>query len=216
MKIKRGQKIAIILAFLLILAGCAGPKEDAAETRFFGMDTDISITAYGKNSEDALKEAQSKVTELESLWSVTEEGSDIYEVNHSRGRTVSVHRETAEILSFALDMAERTGGALEPTIYPVLTAWGFTTGENRVPKEDELEDILQAVGYGNVKLSQDEVTLPDGMELDLGAVGEGVCRRRSGESLKRGRRYLCAFGPGRKYPIDWNEAGWGGLEDWPA
>lgn len=184
MKIKRGQKIAIILAFLLILAGCAGPKEDAAETRFFGMDTDISITAYGKNSEDALKEAQSKVTELESLWSVTEEGSDIYEVNHSRGRTVSVHRETAEILSFALDMAERTGGALEPTIYPVLTAWGFTTGENRVPKEDELEDILQAVGYGNVKLSQDEVTLPDGMELDLGAVGKGYAADEVASLLK--------------------------------
>ena len=30
-------------------------------------------------------------------------------------------------------MAEETGGALDPTIYPILTAWGFTTGQKQVP-----------------------------------------------------------------------------------
>ena len=39
----------------------------------------------------------------------------------------------------ALSDAEETDGALEPTIYPVLTAWGFTTEENRVPSDAEIE-----------------------------------------------------------------------------
>lgn len=185
--IKKRQKIFIFLLFLLFLAGCTSRKDeagDAAETRFFGMDTDISITAYGKNAEEALADVRSKVTELERLWSVTDENSDIYAINHSQGRTVSINRETEKILSFALYMAEKTGGALEPTIYPVFTAWGFTTGENRIPGRSELVEILQNVGYGNVKLYGNEVTLPDGMELDLGAVGKGYAADEVANILK--------------------------------
>ena len=188
MKLVKRQRILIFLAFSLLLSGCAGQGDDAgdaAQSRFFGMDTDISITAYGKNAEEALTDAQSKVAELEKLWSVTDENSDIYTINHSQGRPVNVSEETEEILSFALGMAKQTDGALEPTIYPALTAWGFTTGENRIPDKSELEEILNNVGYGNVRLSGNEVTLPNGMELDLGAVGKGFAADEVSKVLKQ-------------------------------
>lgn len=164
--IMRGKGFLVFLMSGLFLTGCAG-REQEAEIRFFGMDTDISITAYGKNAEEALTDAKDKVAELEGLWSVTDEGSDIYAVNHSRGRVVRIDGETGQLLSFALAMAEKTGGALEPTIYPVLTAWGFTTGENRIPGRDELEEILQKVGYRNVNLSGNEVILPGRTESSM-------------------------------------------------
>ncbi|MCM1224119.1 MAG: FAD:protein FMN transferase, partial [Lachnospiraceae bacterium] len=170
------KKLFIMPVFLLFLAGCYGRVQEAgdmAETRFFGMDTDISIKAYGKNAEAALEDAESKIAELEKLWSVTDENSDIYKINCSRGEPVSISSETKEILSFALGMAEKTGGVLEPTIYPVITAWGFTTEQNRIPSSSELQEILENVDYRRVVLSGDEVALPDGMELDLGAVGKG-------------------------------------------
>ena len=188
MEIVKRQKMLVFLAFSLLLSGCAGQGDDAgdaAETRFFGMDTDISITAYGGDAEKALTDAQSKVAELEKLWSVTDENSEIYAINHSQGAPVNVGEETGRILSFALDMAKQTRGALEPTIYPVLTAWGFTTRENRIPDESELEEILRDVGYGNVRLSGNEVTLPGGMELDLGAVGKGFAADEVSNVLKQ-------------------------------
>ena len=146
MGIVKRQKMLVFLVFMLFLSGCAGQGNqtgDAAEAHFFGMDTDISITAYGRNAKEALTDAESKVAELEKLWSVTEEDSDIYAINHSLGRPVNVSEETERLLTFALDMAEQTEGALEPTIYPALTAWGFTTGENRIPDKagrNRLED----------------------------------------------------------------------------
>lgn len=176
MEIIKRQKLLFFFMALLFLAGCAGREkeaEDMAEIRFFGMDTDISMTAYGKNANEALADAKTKITELEGLWSVTDQNSDIYAINHSQGDPVSIGEETEQLLSFALAMAKQTDGALEPTIYPALTAWGFTTGDNRIPSQNELEDILQKVGYENVALSDHEVTIPKGMELDLGAVGKG-------------------------------------------
>ena len=74
---------------------------------------------------------------------------------------------------FALDMAEKTGGALDPTIYPVVAAWGFTTDENRIPGQEELEALLENTGYEKVELTGNQIRLPEDMELDLGAVGKG-------------------------------------------
>lgn len=147
-----------------------GSKSTAS---FFAMSTYISLTVYGKNGDQAVLEAQAKVEELEKLWSTTDEESEVYALNHGGGRPVSVGSDTAGLLRFALQMAQETDGALEPTIYPVLLSWGFTTGENRIPSEEELELLLQKVGYDKVRLNGKEVMLPEGMQLDFGAVGKG-------------------------------------------
>ncbi len=158
------------------LTACAGPRggdRTAHSESFFAMDTYMTFTAYGENAESALRQAENRITELEGLWSVTDTGSEIYQVNHSGGQPVAVSGETEELVSFALVMAENTGGALEPTIYPVLRAWGFTTDENRVPADHEIAERLANVGYDRVHVENGTITLETGTMLDLGAVGKG-------------------------------------------
>lgn len=162
----------ILIFFPKLLPHRSEPQSEAA-TEVFAMDTYITMTAYGKDAETALTEAENKLTELEQLWSVTDPDSDIYAVNHSNGQSVRVSKETVDLLSFALQMAEKTGGVLEPTIYPVLTAWGFTTENNHVPSDTEISELLKNVGYERVKLNGSKVQLESGVMLDLGAVGKG-------------------------------------------
>ena len=83
-----------------------GQTHRAKQQRKFAMDTYITMTAYGRDAETALSEAEDKLIDLEQLWSVTDPDSDIYAVNHSDGRPVNISEETAELLSFALQMAE--------------------------------------------------------------------------------------------------------------
>lgn len=169
--------IAIIAACMMLLCtSCgkgAGNDEKQVSKSFFAMDTYATITAYGADVESTIKSAQSRLSQLEKLWSVTDTGSDIYAINHSGGQPVTVSTETADLISFALQMSEKTGGALDPTIYPVLTAWGFTTDNNRVPPADEIDELLCNVGYEKVHLDGSSVQLKDGMMLDIGAVGKG-------------------------------------------
>ena len=159
-------------------------EQSEATAEIFAMDTYITMTAYGRDAESALAEAEDKLTELEQLWSVTEPDSDIYAVNHSNGAPISVSEETVELLSFALQMAEETDGTLEPTIYPVLTAWGFTTEENRVPSDTEIGELLQNVGYERIRLEDMTVQLDSGMMLDLGSVGKGYAGDLAAQVLK--------------------------------
>lgn len=171
------KKVASLICIpVLFLAGCAGMGKIGTrefKTSFYAMDTYISLTAYGENGDTALKGAQSKMEELEALWSATDESSEIYALNCSGGKTVTVSNETRDLLEFALSMADETDGVLDPSIYPVVLAWGFTTGENRIPREDELQTLLQDVGYERIEIEGNEVTVPKGMKLDMGAVGKG-------------------------------------------
>lgn len=171
-----------------ILTGCSAPAEEMqqpVERSLFAMNTYMTFTAYGEDAQAALQEAEECIQQVEGLWSVTDEDSEIYQANHSGGQPVTVSEETAEILSFALEMAQRTGGALDPTIYPVLTAWGFTTDSKQVPSQQQIAQLLEQVGYDRIQLNGTELTVPDGMELDLGAVGKGYTADLVTEILRR-------------------------------
>lgn len=171
-----------------ILTGCSAPAEEMqqpVERSLFAMNTYMTFTAYGEDAQAALQEAEECIQQVEGLWSVTDENSEIYQANHSGGQLVTVSEETAEIISFALELAQRTGGALDPTIYPVLTAWGFTTDSKQVPSQQQIDQLLEQVGYDRVQLNGTELTVPDGMELDLGAVGKGYTADLVTEILRR-------------------------------
>ena len=188
------QFLAVLLLLLTALSGCGRTNLEAqeAENSFFAMNTYMTFTAYGEGAEDALVDARVRVEEVEALWSVTDEGSEIYRANHSGGEPVNVSEETAELVSFAFEMAEKTEGALEPTIYPVLQAWGFTTDTKQVPSQEEINALLGDVGHEKITLDGTLLTVPEGMELDLGAVGKGYAGDLAAEAV-RARGIECAI-----------------------
>lgn len=169
----RNQLFCVLLAGMLCLTACKNSSNESQSRSFFAMDTYMTITIYGENAETTLQQAEEKVAALEHMWSVTEETSEIYAINHSGGAPVTVSKETADLLSFSLRVSAWTNGALDCTLYPVLTAWGFTTGEYQIPQEEQLADLLENTGYEKVQLNGQTVTVPDGMQIDLGAVGKG-------------------------------------------
>ena len=75
----------------------------------------------------------------------------------------------------ALAMCRRTGGALDISIYPVVRAWGFTTGSYQVPGEDAIGELLDHVDYTKIQYNDETgvVSVPDDMKIDLGSVAKG-------------------------------------------
>lgn len=162
--------VGLFLALFIVASGC-GVREYSHS--FFAMNTYMSFTVYGAASEDIVYNAQKEIDKLEKLWSVTDENSDVYKINHSDGSAVSVNRQTAELMDFALEMSEKTGGCLDPTIYPVLRAWGFTASEYRIPDDKEILRLLNNTGCEKIHISGNSITAEKGVMVDFGAVAKG-------------------------------------------
>lgn len=173
---KAWYRFFCLLSSLLLLTSCTpafSENQAPMNKSFFAMNTYNTFTVYDNTAEDVLSEAEKELKRPEALWSVTDENSEIHTLNHGNGTPFEVSEHTEELLRFAMDMAEQTEGILDITTYPVLTAWGFTTGKYQIPTEDQLAEKMALVGYKKVLLSGNTVTLPAGMEIDLGAVAKG-------------------------------------------
>ena len=172
---KQQALLAAALSAALLLGGCAQTAQEPASRQIFAMDTVMSLEIYGAGAEEPLSQAVDTIYHLEALWDVTDENSEIWALNHSGESWVDLSPETADLLSQALDLCALTGGALDLTAYPAVRAWGFTTGEYRVPSQGELDTLIPLIDYTRLELDLDasRARLPQGMELDLGAVAKG-------------------------------------------
>lgn len=178
-----------MLKFLLpllavFLVSCAPAAKDAprAERSFFAMDTYISMTACGDGADAALAEVQERIHAAERRLSVTLPDSEIHRLNAAGDADVSP--ETADLLRFALSMSDETDGAFHPALYPVLTAWGFTTPTQRVPSDEEIAALLPLTDLSRISVTGNHVTLTPGTELDFGAIAKGAAGEDAIQFLK--------------------------------
>ena len=180
---RRFRSLGLFLALMLLCSGCVQSKP--VQRQVFAMDTIMSFTAYGKQAEEALTRAEAYIHELEAALSVTREESEISQVNRAAGEWVSVPN-SFDILSTAENLCGLTGGALDITAYPAVKAWGFTTGEHRVPDQAELAELIGHIDHTALELDTEtrSVRLPEGMELDLGAVAKGWAGEELAKLLK--------------------------------
>ena len=182
---RRGFSFAAFwAAVLLLLTACApaaspGPQETRLD--FFAMDTYISLRAWGSDRE-TLQRAKEKAEALEALLSVTREDSEVFRLNETGSAALSP--ETAAVLEKALALCRETEGVFDISVYPIVRAWGFTTGEYRVPEAGELAALLERVDYTKIELREETVSLPAGMAIDLGGVAKGWAGDRMADLLR--------------------------------
>lgn len=176
------QRSLSLLMLIYLLTGCSAPSPEPAQapsldtpqTRtVFAMDTVMDLTVYSPSGIEALEICAETIKQLDGLFSATDSKSEIYTSNHNGSANISA--TTADLVSQALGLCQRTDGALDITIYPVIRSWGFTTDNMQVPDSVQLETLLSSVDYSRVSVSDGILVLPEGAMIDLGAVAKGYC-----------------------------------------
>jgi thiamine biosynthesis lipoprotein len=125
--------------------------------------------------EQALNETMEGINNLMSVYMPD---SEISRINRaSAGEPLPLAPETARVLGFSLDLARASGRAFDPTIGPLVRAWGFGPGPASGPEgpgSDELRALQERIGAHRVRLDGRMLTkLADGLEFDLNAVAKG-------------------------------------------
>ena len=171
---------------LVTLPGCqADSREVSLQT--VAMDTFMDLTVWSKDEEiarDALNQASALIQALDETLSATREDSVIYALNHAGGAWTDVGADTAQLLERAIELGRLTGGALDITAYPAVQAWGFISGDYRVPDSGELELLAGLIDYTRLEVDGAQARLPQGMEVELGAVAKGYAGDRLAQLME--------------------------------
>jgi thiamine biosynthesis lipoprotein len=133
---------------------------------------------------DALDEAE----RLERELSVFRFDSKVQYINLTAfDAPVKVDEEFFALLSLCLDVAAKTGGAVDITSGPLWRTWGFARREGQIPKEDELTAALENVNYRFVQLNAEDSTVAftkKGVEINFGCVGKGFAVDTGAKKLR--------------------------------
>lgn len=170
---------SLIIFFLCIVTSKLISKRIASSNNIgklskevFAMDTVMSLTIYN-SKDDILDLCEEKILELESLFSTTNENSEISILNSNGKNTVS--KDTFSLIEDSLRICTSTNGSLDISVYPLVQAWGFTTDSFKIPSNEEITNLLNYVDYKKIKLSTEEntVTLDENIQIDLGSTAKG-------------------------------------------
>jgi thiamine biosynthesis lipoprotein len=173
-----------------LIALTAAPSGGTAERRLVAMGTslDISVTAASRREAlDASEAAVREVARVEALLSTWTAGGPLARLNAApAGAPVALPPELFGLLRRTFTWSERTGGAFEPAVLPLVTAWGLRNG-GRLPSEIERTRALEATGHGRFRLDPgpSAVTkLHAAAGIDEGAWGKGYALDRAAEVLR--------------------------------
>ncbi|MBO4830908.1 MAG: FAD:protein FMN transferase [Oscillospiraceae bacterium] len=177
--------ISLLLASTL-LSGCSagnGSGEVYSDTAFM-LDTVVSVKIYGVPEDEAraaVDAAFSEIAFCEDLLSSDISGNGIDRLERNAGSAYTeLDGGAVYVLEKAIEYAELTSGAFDPTVGPVVALWNIRNGSGYVPTEEERAAAAALVDYSKVLFDGDgRVKLADaGMSVNLGAIAKGYIADR--------------------------------------
>lgn len=168
--------VRCLLVLLLSLSGLSCAEAVPAQSEYV-IGTVCTVNLYEKGTKAAYKEIFDRLREIEARMSANAEGTEVDAINKSAGvAPVAVHEDVRAVVKAALRFAELSGGALDPTVGPLVKLWNIGSDDPRVPSAAELKAALPLVDWKDVVVDDAAGTVflkRAGMKLDLGAMAKG-------------------------------------------
>lgn len=142
--------------------------------RFSAMASQCEVllsTSDKSLAEEVASAAFTEAKRIEHKFSRYRSDNIVNAINHCQGRPVAIDPETVQLFRFADSLHELSNGLFDITSGVLRRLWKFD-GSNRVPKQAQIDKILPYIGWEKVKLTEKEVSLPKGMEIDFGGIGK--------------------------------------------
>ncbi|MBV7486785.1 FAD:protein FMN transferase [Bordetella sp. BOR01] len=134
----------------------------------------------------AIQQALGEVVAQMSTWDDT---SDLSRYNRAEPGWQALPVDCFHVLRHALALAADTGGAYDPTVGPLVNAWGFGPPPyaSEPPQAATLQAARQRCGWQRIRLDESarRAWQPGGTYLDLSAIAKGYAVDHAARALDR-------------------------------
>ena len=179
---KRYAFILVALAVAVVMMFVARDRK-----RFYSHEGVVWTTEYHITYEarhDLNDSIQFILGNLDMSVSPYNKASLISALNENTTWRVDAYIE--RLLEASLSVNRESGGAFDPTVMPLVNAWGFGYKSGKAPTRAQLDSILQFVGLDKVALHGDTLVKRDPrVMLDFSSIAKGMACDEIGRMLER-------------------------------
>lgn len=126
--------------------------------------------------------ARREALRIEAKFSRYRTDNVIHRINSAGGRTLEVDAETGNLLDYAARCFALSDGRFDVTSGVLREVWRFD-GSDNVPAPVAVAAVAARVGWQRVQWQRPLLTLPAGMEIDLGGIGKEYAVDRTAQLL---------------------------------
>lgn len=162
-----------IIAFLVCFAASLYAQQDPARLEGYAQGTTYHITYYDTQNRDLQAEIDSILIEFDKSVSTYLPSSIISRINANE-KNVKTNKYFDVCFNKAKEVWENTNGAFDPTVYPLVNAWGFGPGKKQKIEKPVIDSIMKFVGFHLIQLKGNKVLKKDSrVALDFNAFAQG-------------------------------------------
>lgn len=160
-------------------------------TTFAALGSSATVaTTTAAGHDEAVEAARAEIASIDRAASRFREDSDISAVNRGAGRPVPVSELLIEAIEAGLRAAAATGGLVVPTTGRALRFLGYDRDFSAMAPDGPPLTLIAAPvpGWQAVQVDRTTrtVTVPAGVELDLGATAKALCSDRAARRAAAG------------------------------
>ena len=165
-RFQRAHAVIMLLIVLAIVPSAARADTTRAQS-LMGTVCEITVPDNDAKYIDLAFEEGKRLDALIDTW---RDDSELARVNAGEQTATG---ELGAILSSTLTWAQKTGGAFNPLVRPLIDAWK-TRGGGAVPSKEAIAAAMKRVDLANVDAASGKVTVRNGAMFDEGGWGKGL------------------------------------------
>ncbi len=168
----------LILLSVLLLVAC-NKHADYQTFTGFQQGTTYSIIV-GNPPEDCAAKIDNLFSEIDLTFSIFNPASLVSRINRNETDVTTPIFESC--FSIAKDVHRDTEGFYDPTVKPLVDAWGFGPGEEQ--QKPNVDSLMQLVGFDKIEIRNHKISKADPrVSLDFSSIAKGFTVDRLAEML---------------------------------
>ena len=167
------KKIECIIGLLLFCTVSMYSQQEPIKIAGNAQGTTYHISYFDKQNRNFQPQIEKILADFDKSVSTYLPTSIISRIN-SNEKNVVVDNYFITCFNKAKEVWKNTGGAFDPTVYPLVNAWGFGPGKKQKIEKTKIDSILQFVGFDLIELKDNKVIKKDPrVGLDFNAFAQG-------------------------------------------
>lgn len=132
---------------------------------------------------DLKKEIEAELHRVDASLSMFNPQSTISLIN--KGESNTADSMLAEVLQLSFAVNKATDGAFDPTVAPLVNAWGFGFKDGQLPDSTQVDSLLNLVGLSGMHFQDGKLTKDNPLSiLDMSAIAKGYGVDRVAQLLR--------------------------------
>jgi thiamine biosynthesis lipoprotein len=175
---KQLSSLLIFSITLLFFSSCSQKQQKASGLQKVFLEGEIQGSTYhityldaqGRNFHNEIK---AELARFDKSLSVFDSTSVISRINKNDS-TVEVDTLFKYVFRIAQEVSEKTNGAFDMTVGPLVKLWGFNNGQRITVTQDMVDSLKPFIGYQKVRLEGNKIIKDDpNIQLDANAIAQG-------------------------------------------